>query len=710
MKINTLVHFLFNTLKRNSAQTIFLLSIIFLSCDSPKIEYPSELVQLHKNVIEFYSTIPVDETHIYQLLTDMSIEGSWPSIDYTNKVRGGWPVKEHLQHVQDLAIAYQNPVSKYYHTINVFESIHLSLNYWLTNDFLSTNWWDQHIGVPELLAPTLFLMENELASRELKEALVLMKRAKIKMAGQNKVWLAGNVLMTQLLLKNTDSVAIASKAIQGELKISKGLGIKNDYSYHEHGAQLQFGNYGLSYLEDMIKWFTILNNTPFQFESAKIDILRNYVLEGQQWVLYKEKFDVSANGRKFFQNEPVKLYGRVKNCLEIMKVLDATHSAEYEIAINSQLLIGNKHFYRSDFHIHRNKDFYFSVRMSSKRVIGTESVNGENLQGYYQGDGAALLYQSGEEYFNIFPFWDWKKIPGTTIIQDDRDLPVIKAWDFETNSSFVGGVSNDENGIAVLAYKRDSIVANKSWFMFGDKILCLGSNINSETNFPVTTSINQVFLKGSVEIGAKDTIESEIKINKSLEPDWLLHDSIGYLFPNGGNVKIETKFLEGKWSNVASRMRPVILTEDILRLYFDHGSNPNNQCYAYVLVPNTNKENLKYLTKNQPFIFVNSKSQQSAISSDGNIAGVVFYEARKSDLFGGVSVNKPCVVLLQKNENELQISVSDPAQKLNDVQITLVGNFLGEYAIINNKTTILNIPLPKGEASGKSVTFILKEK
>ena len=55
---------------------------------------------------------------------------------------------------------------------------------------------------------------------------------------------------------------MASKSIQEELNVSEGEGIQSDWSYHQHGSQLQFGNYGLSYLEDMLRWYQILNKTP----------------------------------------------------------------------------------------------------------------------------------------------------------------------------------------------------------------------------------------------------------------------------------------------------------------------------------------------------------------------------------------------------------------------------------------------------------------
>ena len=43
----------------------------------------------------------------------------------------------------------------------------------------------------------------------------------------------------------------------------------------------------------------------------------------------------------------------------------------------------------------------FSVKMCSNRVLGAETVNKENIQGYHMGDGVTFLYQSNKEYENI---------------------------------------------------------------------------------------------------------------------------------------------------------------------------------------------------------------------------------------------------------------------------------------------------------------------
>tara|TARA_R110002049_G_scaffold232088_3_gene404634 strand:+ start:2090 stop:4210 length:2121 start_codon:yes stop_codon:yes gene_type:complete len=679
------------------------------SQDFNSVPYPENLKTLHENVIQYYLDMPVDSIHVEELLNDLQDDGSWPSIDYTNRIRGGWPVKIHLEYVQTLAIAYNKKGSEYYHDKNLSKKIHLSLNYWLTNDFLSPNWHDQHIGVPERLLPTLFLMENELSKKQLDQAMVLLQRAKIKMTGQNKVWLSTNVMLRSLLLRKSDSVAIASKAIQDELQIAKGVGIKADWSYHEHGAQLQFGNYGLSYLEDMIKSYTFVSDTPFQFADNKIEVLRNYILKGQQWVIWNGKYDISASGRQLFPDEQTKKYKRLKASILKMKLLDEAYSSEYDDALDSKIHLGNKHFWKSDFHVHRRKDFYFSVKMSSQRIIGTESVNQENIQGYYMGDGVSLLYSNGEEYNNIFPFWDWKKLPGTTVIQDTSKLPIIKAWDFETNGTFVGGVTNGKNGIAVMDYDRDGLKAHKSWFMFDDMMVCLGAGINAKTKFPVTTSINQVFLKNDLVISENNKFFEKTEKNESLKPDWVRHDGTGYFFPNGGLVKIESRFLEGSWNRVAKRYRPVILTESILKMWIDHGSNPKNADYAYVLVPHATKEQLVALKETPPFKIVNGKAQQTVETTDGSMAGIVFYSAGKSKIFGGISVDKPCVTMLENQQDGIKFAISDPSQKLTEIEVSIKGHYNVEGGIYTNGQTLFKVNLPKGDEAGRTMMLLLNE-
>lgn len=355
------------------------------------VQYHEELRQLHENLIDFYLKLPIDTAKVRQSLTEIDENGIWPDIDYTNTRRGNWPVMNHLENLRNMAVAYETKDSPFYHQKIVSAKIHLALNNWLKNDYLITNWWHQHIGVPKTMMPTLFLMEEELIPKQLERAMVMLDRAKIKMTGQNKVWLSGNVLFRSLLNRDTDSIAIASRSIQEELITTNGESIQYDWSYHQHGPQLQFGNYGLSYLEDMVQWFTVLDNTPFNFEDIKIALLRNYLLEGQRWTSWKNKIDISACGRQLFIDEPTKKNRRLNAVIEKMAALDEPYALEYLKAIDYKTLRGDKHFWKSDYHVNRTNKYYFSVKIASKRVLGAETVILRTFKGIIRATGS-LFY------------------------------------------------------------------------------------------------------------------------------------------------------------------------------------------------------------------------------------------------------------------------------------------------------------------------------
>jgi chondroitin AC lyase len=398
-------------------KNLFLLVIFLagLSCSQSKIpvilehtqNYPEELRQLHKNVLTYFLDVEVDSEEFKDFYSTLQKDGSWPDIDYPSKTRGYWSPRYHLVRMNVLAQVYQTPGTEYYQNKELSGKIHTALNYWLDNDFQSPNWWHPVIGTPMRLLPTLLLMEPELSNEQIAKALPILNRCEIGKTGQNKVWQSGNVLFTSLLTKNAEMIEKASASIKEELVVSTNEGVQPDWSYHQHGPQLQFGNYGLSYVGDMIKWISILRQTPFAFNESKVEILRNYLLQGQQWVIWKNQMDISACGRQLFLDSPADKATNLIRSFEKMAILDPEFSEDYKKAENTTILEGNKHFWRSDFHVKRTPEFYISVKMNSERVIGAESCNAENLQGYYMGDGATFIYQTGEEYRNIFPFLDW---------------------------------------------------------------------------------------------------------------------------------------------------------------------------------------------------------------------------------------------------------------------------------------------------------------
>ncbi len=382
-------------------RTILLVFLLFFSAlngfAQKKVDYSADLKQLHQNIINEFLGSPLKTDTLQALCDKLLPNGSWPGIDYTSKQRGSWPTVLHLSYINTFSKAYQKPGSAFYHDPEMREVILKALNYWLENDFQCPNWWYPEIGVPMQLAPILILMENDLSADQLLKGIQILDRAKIRMTGQNKVWLSGNVLMKSLLLRDTETIRKAAQSIQEEMKVTLSEGIQPDGSFHQHGPQIQFGNYGLAYVGDMIKWIRMLRNTPFYFDESKLAILRNYLLDGQQWITWKNQMDISACGRQLFINAQTGKAQNLANDFSQMEALDPQSAQVYKKANRYENLSGNKHFWRSDFQVQRTPDYYFSVKMCSERVLGAESCNSENIRGYYLGDGATYLYQSAKE-------------------------------------------------------------------------------------------------------------------------------------------------------------------------------------------------------------------------------------------------------------------------------------------------------------------------
>src|SRR5947208_3528799 len=102
-------------------------------------------------------------------------------------------------------------------------------------------------------------------------------------------------------------------------------------------------------------------------------------------------------------------------------------------------LVGNKHFWCSDYITHHRPGWFTSVKMFSTRMFNAELVNNEGMRSQHLSDGANFIYLTGDEYLDIFPVWDWNKIPGTTVEQAPPSRDELKV---KGKTSFVGGVSD----------------------------------------------------------------------------------------------------------------------------------------------------------------------------------------------------------------------------------------------------------------------------
>ena len=244
---------------------------------------------------------------------------------------------------------------------------------------------------------------------------------------------------------------------------------------------------------------------------------------------------------------------------ERMAVLDPEHIEEYkaiiarlkdEQAADYKLKPLHTHYFRGDYTLHVRPGYTFDVRTVSTRTMRCEYGNGENLKTYFMSDGCTNIVTQGNEYANIFPAWNWRRIPGTTAPQLDTIPMAASDWQTRGTSTFAGGVSDSIYGVSAYAYMDNyagvNTGAKKAWFFFDNEVVCLGSGINSTSYAPVYTTINQCLLDDKNILLSQNKQQTTIKKGEFSydSPDWA-----------GYSYAISNKRAHGMTSTIQNRKK-----------------------------------------------------------------------------------------------------------------------------------------------------------
>lgn len=668
------------------------------------IAFPKESSVSDQMVVELMDRYHISASDVVQLLDKLQPDGSWNDIDYESQNRSGWSPKTHVERILILAKAYQLPSSGYFESKDVEAAIHKSLQYWIDRKLESPNWWHNRIGVPKTLGGVLVLFEQKLTPQEKEDALVLMKNAKFGMTGQNKVWLAGNVLVTGLLENDLDVVKSARDTIVSEIKIGNQEGIKYDNSFHQHGAQQQFGNYGAAYISSMSFWAQMFSGTDISFNQSQLNVLSGLINNGYRQILWKGYMDVNALGRQFFRMAQIhKAFSTGFSAL-MLSYVDKINQNRYNDLIKDNFenrreptsLTGLYHFWMSDMTVKRCPLWMASVKMSSDRVIGAEAGNGDNLKGYYLADGATYTYVDGDEYSNIFPCWDWRKLPGITSYETNTPLKELSWGGYHNNSNFVGNVNDGQFGITAMDFYRDGITARKAWIFTDDYILCLGAGISADSGCVITTSIEQQVKKGDLF-----QLQNNVWETKSTT-DFSSQNEIRFFSGNKGYIILgESKGValqesrSGKWNNImAMYPNDMIENKEVFSLWINHGKDPQNATYQYLVLPAKSKDETKDFKTEDIQVISNTKDIQAIWLSKGKMAFVAAYTPADIQVSKDIYLksSETGLFLLKQEGKKLKVTFADPTQQLETIKIE-----------INNKKYNLN--LPKGNKRGTSINL-----
>ncbi|MFU2046975.1 polysaccharide lyase 8 family protein [Avibacterium gallinarum] len=516
-----------------------------------------------------------------------------------------------------------------------------------------------------------------------------------------------------LLTRNDDEVQRAIRAIYDVGELKSGIrdtndatlndGFYTDGSFIQHSSVAYNGTYASVLIEGLGLFAYMLKDSPnFVFSDPKMDNIYESILKGYSWLLVNGGMNDSVNGRAITRPNSSDVT-RAKRFISDISLLIDSAPATYKPALQGLLkrtlleqhyslddapndtvrnilknildnpnikpteTVGVKRFSFMDRAVQKSPKGTVVIAMHSNRTAAYESMNGENPQGWYTGDGMTYIYdnQSTDSFTNYWHNVDSYMLPGTTestAIRKDGSKQRRYLKD-RSSKTFVGGV---DNGIkadgsqgnatkAIIAMDftsyNDKTTAKKSWVMLGDVVLALGSNIASTDKGEVLTTIDNRVINGKQTLShVGDTIYFT---------DPATQQTISYKILD--NQQPYTVIEKGKDGST-----------EFAKIWLNHGKKPKEASYAYLIMPGYSADEVNHFDTNTIQI-LQQNVQQHAVKV-GNSLFVNFFEAGEVD---GLAVNHPLSVIKTEENGRLDVYVADPTLMLDDeINLSVLGKYI----------------------------------
>ncbi|CAL5999090.1 polysaccharide_lyase 8 family protein [Hexamita inflata] len=209
--------------------------------------------------------------------------------------------------------------------------------------------------------------------------------------------------------------------------------------------------------------------------------------------------------------------------------------------------------------IHRRENYAFAIAMHSNRVGDYESMDGENLHGWYTGDGMEYMYSNNQQqYTDFFPTVDPYLLQGTTeLIVHRNDGEVDGAMNVQmSNATFVGGTDLNGTGVVGMEFYNYNYKLSgfRSWFMFEQSVMVIAQYNSSETYRSTFLNRQLENLNQSVFVDGVE-INNEIKAyncSKLFVEGTGHNDSVGYIFLKKTEIHLKKQVRTGDWNQIGT--------------------------------------------------------------------------------------------------------------------------------------------------------------
>lgn len=646
-----------------------------------------------------------------KLFENWQDDGSWADVKYGATDITKWQPTVHLERLRTIVNAYTDKGGSFYGNPQIFAKIQQALIFWFEQDPKSKNWWHNDISVPQKLGELLISLRygaEQLPKQLENQLLERMKRGSAEeKTGANKTDIATHYLYRALLTSDPALLQLAvDQLFEPIALVDRAEGLQHDYSYLQHGPQLYISGYGGVYLTSIINVAKYVADTDYALNEEKLNLFSKFYREVYLKTLRSKYIDFNVEGRGISRKNILRKNEVYR--IGTAKLIDPKNEKEWDdlgLRVDSSRAPSygvtpyHQHFWKGDYTLHVRPNYSFNVRISSERTNRSESGNDENLLGRYLSDGATNIQVNGPEYFNIMPLWEWDKIPGTTSVNNENDLPLDKFWGHPGDNTYAGGVSDQRYGVTAYQLTYDGVSAKKAWFFFDDEIVCLGADIQSTSDKNVTTTLNQAWLQGDVSTSGPKVLANDVEPLHFTRNGWLFHDGIGYLFPEETDAYVSTQVQTGSWFAINNSFGNEEQSGSVFKSWIDHGVQPKGAEYAYIVVPGVKNASAIKRYTNPIEIAQNNKNAQAIFHQKLDIVQAAFYEAGSVHVNGIIiTVDKPVILMLNALKGrEKELFVADPLQKEAKINLTLEDTTSG-------KKQHLLFDMPQGAYAGSSVS------
>lgn len=606
------------------------------------------------------------------------------------------------------------------------------------------NWWFWEIGAPRALMDCCVVLRDLLPATDLADYLAVVDRfcpdadrrtnsPALAETGANRTDKAVIVALRGLLGRDAAKLVSARDALSdvrdgGRNSLfryaTSGDGFYEDGSFVQHDVVAYTGSYGVVLLGGAAFLLALLADSPWAVADPKVSVMYEAVERTFAPVVFDGLMMDAVRGRAVSRERAGDHRDGATAVGAILLLASGAPAAYAErwrslvkggltrnrttpfaaLATVPQLALakavlndrsvpagarttGSAVFADMDRVVHRRPGWACALSLSSKRISAYEAGNGENLHGWYTGDGMTYLYTGddlGQFNDGFWPTVDPYRLPGTTVDTRPRaDLGTGSGTSTYCPGNAVAGgaVLDGRYGAAAMELfgaPGTTLRARKSWFLLDDAVVALGAGITAHDGHEVETVVE------NRNLGARGRHRLLVDgVPRPAEQGWShsfagarwahLDGVGGYVFPGGSPLRALREERTGTWRSVntgadtGGGADPV--TRRYLTLWIGHGVSPADAGYAYVLLPGTTAAATSAWSRSRPVrIVANDAVAQAVEMPRTGLTAVNFWAAGTT---AGITSSGPASVLVRRRGPRVSVAVADPGRTSAAVSVEL---------------------------------------